>query len=228
MNNPVRVISLGAIMASLLVCAWAISAETATEQKQAEIKLPKAATSGGMALTEALAKRRTIRTLADKPLSQEQVAQLCWAAQGITQEERGLRTAPSAMAQYPITVFVVDEKGLYEYQPKAHALRTVASGNELQKLRGINSNRSLASAPLCLIVAMDVKRMAGRGGEKAERYCLLEVGHVAQNILLQATALGLAGVPMGGVDGGKIAGGMGLSAQHQPVYLLPIGYPKQQ
>ncbi len=227
MNNRIKMSLLGAVMASLLVCAWAISAETATQQKAVEIKLTKPQTAGGMALTEALAKRRTVRTLADKPLTQEQVAQLCWAAQGITQEERGLRTAPSAMAQYPITVFVVDEKGLYEYQPKGHVLQGVASGNQLQKLREINSNRSLASAPLCLIVAMDVKRMAGRGGEKAERYCLLEVGHVAQNVLLQATALGLAGVPMGGVDGGKIAGGMGLSAQHQPVYLLPIGYPKQ-
>jgi nitroreductase len=79
---------------------------------------------------------------------------------------------------------------------------------------------------VCLILAIDIEHMKRRCGDKAEQYSLLEAGHVAQNVLLQATALGLASVPVGGLDEKKVAAALKLPAGTRPVYLLPVGYPK--
>ncbi len=190
------------------------------------IKLPNPSTGGGMPLAEALAKRRTCRAFADRPLSIEQVSQLCWAAQGITQTQKGLRTAPSAGALYPLTVYVLDRKGVFEYEPKPHVLRRLASEDVRRKPEnGPLSQASVRSAPVCLVVVMDVSRLTPRFKGHEERYSLLEAGHVAQNILLQATALGLAGTPVGGADESKVRVGMNLPDRLRPVYLLPVGYP---
>lgn len=217
-----------ALVAGAVLAAGGLTAEVGDDKAVAggeAMALPAAQTSGGMALTEALAKRRTIRTLESRPLSAEQVAQLCWAAQGITQSEQGFRTAPSALHLYPLTAFVVDARGAYEYQPKAHALRRLeeVTPEQFKKAAG---QEAVTAAPVCLVLAIDVEHMKPRCGDKAEQYSLLEAGHVAQNVLLQATALGLGAVPVGGLDEKKVAEAMKLPARLRPVYLLPVGYPK--
>ena len=114
MSAPLRsaVILFAAILG---LASWRVlSAEGPTSTAPADIQLPSPAQAGGMSLTEALAKRRTVRAFSPQPVSAQQVAQLCWAAQGITEPQRGLRTAPSALAQYPMTVFVVDHTGVLE------------------------------------------------------------------------------------------------------------------
>jgi len=163
---------------------------SASTQSAEVIPLPAPQTSGGMPLTEALAKRRSIRAFESRPLTREQISQLCWAAQGITQAEQGLRTAPSAMHLYPVTVFVVDGQGVYEYQPKPHALLRL-EGVTPEQFRQAAGQGPAGAAPVCLVLAVDIEHMKPRSGDKAEQYSLLEAGHVAQNVLLQATALGL-------------------------------------
>ena len=78
-----------------------------------EIPLPLPETHGGMPVVEALAHRRSHREFAARRPSAAQVAQLCWAAQGITEGEQDLRAAPSAGALFPITIFVIDHSGVY-------------------------------------------------------------------------------------------------------------------
>ncbi len=179
-----------------------------------------------MGLAEVLKRRRSRREFSGKSLSLAQVAQLCWAAQGITDDIQGFRTAPSAGALYPITVFVVDTNGVYEYEPAGHALRQAAAGDLRGKLQAAALDQPcVGEAPLCLVIAVDVARTASKYGSRAERYCLLEAGHVAQNVLLQATALGLAGVPVGAFDHRRVASTLALPPNLRPVYLLPLGYP---
>ena len=103
----------------------------------------------------------------------------------------------------------------------------MVEGDMLQKLSAAAKQPSWGSAAVCFIVAMDVDRLKPRARDRAERYSLLEGGHIAQNVLLQATALGLAGVPVGGLDETQTVEAMSLPKQLRPVYLLPIGYPKQ-
>lgn len=188
------------------------------------VQLPAPQTRGGMSLTEALATRRSQRSFDGKPLSREQVSQLCWAGQGIT-DEQGFRTAPSAMKLYAIRVFVIDEKGAWEYLPQLHALKSLAVNGALAGFRNAISSR-LHSAPVYMVLTIEPGRLRERAGEKAERFSLLEAGHVAQNILLQATALGLASVPAGGLDEAKVAEVLELSDTLKPVYVLPVGHPE--
>lgn len=191
--------------------------------------LPAPKTRGGMALNEALVRRRSVREFADKPLSPGQVGQLCWAAQGITEPSRGLRTAPSAMAVYAVRLFVADNRGLHEYLPKGHLLRTLAEGDVASRARALCLNGPRAgSPPVVMVVCTDLSAMKARAGDRAERFALLEAGHATQNLLLQATALGLASVPVGGVDEARTADALGLPAGLGAAYLVPIGYATQK
>jgi SagB-type dehydrogenase family enzyme len=199
------------------------------EVVQEAVSLPPPWTEDNLSVTKALARRRSQRSFADTSLSQTQIGQLCWAAQGITDAQEGKRTAPSAGALYPLTVLVMDQTGVYCYEPQTHALRQVDAGD----LRGALQAAALdqpcvGAAPLCLVITMDVARTASRYGSRAERYCFLEAGHVAQNVLLEATALGLAGVPVGAFDDHKVATLLHLSNNLRPVYLLHLGYPAGQ
>lgn len=228
MNMHKRIVLVGfVIIVGLIGFTWAGSVDTSPAVQQAEIRLPKPETGRGMSLAEALNKRRSVRSFSDQSLSTEEISQLCWAAQGITQQERGLRTAPSALALFPVRIFVVERTGLSEYQPRSHSLRRLVKGNGLETLRAVAKQGPVASAPFCMILTIDVQRMVPRCGDRAERYSLLESGHIAQNVLLQATALGLASVPVGGVDEAKISMTMKLPAGLRPVYLLPIGHAKR-
>lgn len=201
---------------------------SATQQKAEsaeEVKLPKPAVSGGMSLTEALAGRRSQRSFESKPLTAEQISQLCWAAQGVTDEATGKRTAPSALKLFAVQVFVVDDTGAYEYMPASHALRKLDVADAHAKLRAV-LQPTITSAPVHVVLTMEPEHLKPRCRDRAERYSLLEVGHVAQNILLQATALGLAGVPAGGIDEEKTAQALSLQKGLRPVYVIPVGYGK--
>ena len=189
-------------------------------------RLPPPGTAGGMAVAEALARRRSVRVFADRPLSPAQVAQLCWAAQGVTDERHGYRTAPSAGALFPAAVLLVDSAGVHQYEPQQHALRRTVAGDLRQGLQAAALDQpSVGAAPVCMVIAMDEAASASKYGSRAERYCLLEAGHVAQNVLLQATAMGLGGVPVGAFEDRRVSTLLHLPPNLRPVYLLPLGYP---
>ncbi len=82
-----------------------------------EVTLPAPETQGGMSLNEALSRRRSVRGFDAKALDQQQLGQLLWAAQGITDPATGHRAAPSAMAIYPLTVYVCTADGVFAYDP---------------------------------------------------------------------------------------------------------------
>ena len=71
------------------------------------------------------------------------------------------------------------------------------------------------------------RRIALKYGEvRAERYAHMEAGHAVQNLLLQATALGLGGVPMGAFDDAEVARTLDLPPGESPLYLIPVGEPR--
>lgn len=216
-------------LAAVAGAAVLVGAGAAGGGRQGVTPLPKPAVSGGMTLTEALAKRRSVRSYADEPLTPAQVGQLCWAAQGITEPGKGLRTAPSAMTLYSVHVYVVDHAGIHEYLPKEHALKTLRSDNVVADLRAIPPNPpSLGGAPTVLVLGVDLGPLEARSGARAERYAFIETGHVAQNVLLQAAALGLGSIPVGGFDEAKVVALLKLPEGIRPIYLLPVGRPAAQ
>lgn len=183
---------------------------------------------GGRQLTvsQALSSRRSTREFAPQRMPNDFVGQLCWAAQGVSGSE-GVRTAPSAGALYPIGVFVVDASGVYAYEPDRHVLRQTLEGDLRPRLQAACLDQEcVGAAPLCLAIVIDPAKLAPKYGLRAERYCLLEAGHVAENVLLQAEALALGAVPVGAFNDGELAVLLQLPDDIYPVYVLPVGYPR--
>ncbi|MCK4340324.1 MAG: SagB/ThcOx family dehydrogenase [Phycisphaerae bacterium] len=189
-------------------------------------RLPPLVLKGRMSLEEAIATRRSVREFGDKLLTLEQLSQLCWAGQGITDPRDRFRAAPSAGALYPIELYIVTANGVDHYEPKNHLLERRLVGDVRCSLqRATLDQEAISNAPACVVVAAVVQRTARKYGGRAERYCFIEAGHIAQNILLQATALHLAGVPIGAFEDEKVATVLKLPKDHRVIYLLPIGHP---
>jgi len=86
---------------------------------------------------------------------------------------------------------------------------------------------ALRDAPAVFLIAAVYERTATKYGERAERYVHLEAGHAAQNLLLQAVALGLGGVPIGAFNDDQLQSALSLPPDHAPLYLVPVGYPAE-
>lgn len=196
----------------------------------AAVRLPAPRLTGTMSVEEAIAKRRTVRTFSAAPLTLAELSQLLWAAQGITDPDGQHRAAPSAGALYPLEVFAIVgnvgglSAGVYRYAPRGHELQSVRSGDLRSELAEAAHRQSwVAKAPLVLVIAAVAERTSVKYGERATRYVPMEVGHAAENVCLQALALGLGAGLVGAFEDGTVARVTGLSPKEKPLYLVPVG-----
>ena len=227
MTNRARLASVAVAVALAVLLAAGICICAEGEAKVSPLPAP--SKEGKMSLEQALAGRRSIRSFKAEALTREQISQLCWAAQGISDPKRGLRTSPSAGALYPLELYVVTGEGVEHYVPKGHALEKHREGDLRGKLQGAALGQScVGKAPATFVIAAVVSRTQRKYGQRAERYVWMEVGHAAQNILLQATALGLGAVPVGAFRDEEVAKALSLPADHAPQYLIPVGVPEKR
>lgn len=192
-------------------------------QDNSVINLPSPLQKGKLSLEECLRKRESIRDFSFEPLKNHDLSQLLWAVQGITRNW-GARTTPSAGALYPLELYVVMKEGVFHYSPEAHSL----VGNILQDVRKSLAEAALGQdcirkAPAVFVIAAVYERTSQKYGNRAERYVKMEAGHAAQNILLQAVSLDLAAVPVGAFQDGQVKRIVNLPADHEPLYLIPVG-----
>lgn len=188
--------------------------------------LPEPNTTGSVFLEQTLEKRRSIRSFKTDKLSIDQISQLLWAAQGITAPMSGFRTAPSAGATYPLELYVVTGDWVGLYQPRGHKLNILSNKDQRTKLAAASFGQMFISkAPLSIVIASVPARTEGRYGKKAKRYINMEVGHAAQNIHLQAVALGLGSVPVGAFSELAVKKILNLPENQIPLYIIPVGYP---
>ena len=190
--------------------------------------LPEPVTSGEKSLEALLLQRRSVREYREAALDLSAIGQLLWAAQGITNPQ-GFRTAPSAGALYPLELYVVVGKvdglspGLYHYHPDTHRLQQTEDGD----LRHILARAALAqpwvkTAAAVVVVTAVYGRTTRKYGERGIRYVHMEVGHAAQNLFLQAEALGLAAVVVGAFEDDAVATALKLPTDVQPLMLIPV------
>lgn len=213
-------------LALLIGVTWVSMANGSGERKAKQ--LPPRDLVGRITLEKTIAQRRSVRDFADKALAIEQIGQLCWAGQGITDKASGFRASPSAGALYPIELYIVTAEAVDRYRPKDHSLERQFTGDVRPALhRAGLGQEPIGDAPVCVVITAVVERTARKYGERAERYCFLEAGHVAQNILLQATALDLGGVPIGAFDEEQVGQVLRLPKGQRVLYLLPIGHPSR-
>ena len=187
--------------------------------------------SSVMSLEEAMETRRSVRRFGSAPLSLEQVGQLLWSCQGVTSEDGG-RTAPSAGALYPLGLWLVASRvtalsqGIYGYHPDSGRLSVHQAGDFSRALAAAALDQEwVAAAPAVLAITAVISRTAVKYGSRAERYVLMEVGHAAQNVYLQAQSLGLGTVIVGAFDDADVAEVLSLPDDHAPMALLPVGSP---
>ena len=179
-----------------------------------------------MALEAALAARQTIRDFQPHALTPDEVGQLLWAAQGVTHGE-GKRTAPSASNLKSLETYVISAEGVSRYLPDEHALQPLHDGDIRARLQDATGGQSfVGTAPLVVAFSIVPGRISGRhGDERAVRYADFEAGHAGQNVLLQAVALDLGGVPIGSFDDTAVCQLLELPEGEKPRYLFALGRP---
>ena len=198
------------------------------------IKLPSPGQMGDMPLEEAIARRRSIRDFIPQPISQLQLSQILWAAQGVTDSQGRYRVVPSAGATYPLEVFAVCgrnsvediDAGVYHYNIASHSLSLGCEGDvRLALARAALDEEGIYEAPVDIVICALYERTLGRYGSRGERYVHMEVGHTGQNIYLQATALGLATFAIGAFDDELVREVLRLDKRYKPLYIMPVGWP---
>lgn len=210
--------------------------------RQIVIKLPPPQLSGSVSVEETILRRRSVRRYRTDALALSQLSQILWSAQGIT-GGRAFRAAPSAGATYPLEIFVfVAEQGvivngaernpdalkagIYHYEAASHSLSMHKPGDLRPDLaRAALDQGFITEAPVAIAICAIYRRTSSRYGERGARYVHMEVGHVGENIHLQAVALGLATVEVGAFSDEAVRGILGVKEQTEPLYIMPLGKP---
>lgn len=198
----------------------------------ATLVLPAPRLSSPMSIEEALRARRSVRQWREDALPLADVAQVLWAAQGVTDSDGG-RAAPSAGALYPLELHVLAGRvdglapGHWRYVPRTHSLVSVADGDRRAQLaEACRGQDWVALAPVVLVTCGVEARTSARYGARARRYVEIEAGCVAQDVALQSVALGLGTVVVGAFDDAALARVLSLPAGEAPLLVMPVGRPR--
>jgi SagB-type dehydrogenase family enzyme len=198
------------------------------------MKLPQPKLEGSITVERAIRQRRTIRVYSSQILDLDQLSQLLWSAQGLTGVRRFKRAAPSAGALYPMDVYAVVgqnsvvqlDAGVYHYEPRAHGLSLITQQDLRDRVaRAAISQMWMSRAPINLVITAEYKRVTGKYGKRGIRYAQIEAGHIGQNLFLQAEALGLRAGIVGAFRDKDLIEIMKLPRSHEPLLIMPVGYP---
>lgn len=191
------------------------------------IKLPEPKITGKISVEEAIFRRRSERSFQPQELTLDQVSQLLWAAQGITEKSWGFRAAPSAGALYPLYLYILKKDGVFQYIPDGHKLVQISEEDKRPSLVRASLGQSyIGEAPLVIVVAGNFRITEAKYGQRSYRYVNMEVGHVAENIHLQAVAMGMVSLPIGAFWDDVVAKTLELPETQDPYYIIPVGYFK--
>ncbi|MEN4006161.1 MAG: SagB/ThcOx family dehydrogenase [Methanobacteriaceae archaeon] len=197
------------------------------------VELPNPA-MGTMLVEEAIQNRRSIRSYTDEPLSLEDISQLLWAIQGITDPDRGFRAVPSAGRTYPLEVYLVVgtdgvknlSEGVYHYDPLKHRLGKFLEGDVRSSLADAAHGQPwVAEAPVNIVITAVYNRTTDKYGDLGVRFVHMEAGHAGQNLFLQAVARGLGTVSVGSFYDEQVEKLLQLPADEKTLYIFPVGHP---
>jgi SagB-type dehydrogenase family enzyme len=210
-------------MQRLMLAGVLIVMSSVEQMPHDAVKLPAPRTTGTLSLNDALATRRSVREFTSAALTWDEIGQLLWAAQGVT-HDGGKRTAPSAGATYPLELYVATADGVFHYRPNRHEVTQVGRRDVRRDVRRAAAGQDAIDAPVLFIFAAVPARTAARYGDRAMRYVHIEVGHAAQNLLLEAAALGLGAVPVGAFHDTELQRTLGFPSNQIGLYIVPVGH----
>ena len=180
-----------------------------------------------------LQQRRSLRQYQDRPLSLEELTALVWATQGVTLASHNylFRTAPSAGALYPVETYVAVLRvtgvapGIWHLHIPDFALELVAPGDFRQPLVAACLGQNFLGAGAVVFIWTGIlNRAMVKYRERAIRYLFLDAGHICQNLMLAATALGLGCCPVGAFFDGEVEQLVQVDGQEEvALYLAAVG-----
>ena len=233
-----------ALLATVVMAASENNSTTKADAPKA-IKLPEPRTDGGMTVEKTLQERRSIRSFGKDGLTLNEISQLLWAAQGVT-DDKGHRTAPSAMARYPLQVYLLAGNvtglptGVYHYSPQGHNLTIMAEGNVDEYYNATSGFEAwIKTAPAIFVITGDIgsanqmpglrpgNRTSGTGNQMPRQgpsqWVYIDAGAAAENLLLEVVSLNLASTYTAGFNANKTEELLGLPMGEVPIGVLPVG-----
>ena len=217
-----------ALLAVVVMAASEINGPSKADTSKA-INLPGPRTDGGISVEKALKERRSIRSFGKDGLTLNEVSQLLWAAQGVT-DDKGHRTAPSAMARYPLQVYLLADNvtglpsGVYHYSSQGHNLTVIAQGKIDEYYNATAGFEAwIKTAPAIFVITGDLSSMNQMPRQDLSRLVYIEAGAAAENLLLEVVSLNLASTYTAGFDANKTEELLGLPAGGVPIGVLPVG-----
>lgn len=192
------------------------------------IMLPKPRTASSLSIEETLLKRRSVREYRAGALTLSEVSQLLWGAYGITSDE-GYRTAPSAGSLFPLRVYLAAvnvqglESGLYKYDSNAHSLELMKKGDYSENIVSATFAQDyISEAAAVLIISADYTGPNEKYGAQGKKFTWMDLGHLGQNVHLQAVSLEIGTVAVAAVRPGEIEKILGIESE-EVLYLMPLG-----
>lgn len=201
-----------------------------------DIPLEPVGTAPTMPLGEAIRSRRSIRAYTDRPLTMSDLAALLHYGAGVVRDDGG-RATPSGGGRYPVRLVACARRvdglgpGLYLHDAAKTALRPLRTGEGIAESVASYSLYPdvVASAPLIILLIAQMDRSTGKYGERGYRLAIQEAGHVAQNITLVSTALGLGCVPLSGFDEHDVEHALGLNGESETMLSsVVVGHPAKE
>lgn len=176
--------------------------------------------NGGMPLMQALNERVTLREFSDKMLTDQQLSDLLWAANGINRDN-GKRTAPSARNCQEIDIYVLMSTGTYLYLADKHALQLV-DATDIRSQAAMQP--FVAKAPVLLMFVANYDKMTGMDKDAKEFYGATDAGFVSQNVYLYCASEKLATVVLGSIHRDFLEKKLGFKGK--AILGQPVGYSK--
>lgn len=159
-------------------------------------------------LTEALMKRKSIRSYSLNPILISELSNLLYYSSGLlgflnkTHETR--RFYPSAGARYPLEIYplIFNVAGItpggYHYHVKSHSIEMLFNERLTKKVFDYIDQPWIKNSAVIILVTSIFDRTEQKYGIRGYRHILTEYGHIAQNIYLMASALNIGACSIGG------------------------------
>lgn len=231
------IVLAAALSAFFLYFSIPAPSENPSRAVLAVIKLPDPELKSNMSVEESIQNRRSVRVFTNKSLSLKDVSQLLWAAQGITNKQFNLRSAPSSGQTYPLEVYLVVGKngveglseGVYRYDPPNHQLQKILNGDKRSDLaKAANGQAWVKNVPVDIVITGNYQRTMNKYGNNnlSIQFVHLEAGHAGENICLEATARGLGTVSVGSFNDISVKTLLNIPVEENTLYIFPVGFPQ--
>ena len=219
----------------ILYLIWPKSNESQQLVVTGTFKLPEPQITGTMSVEQAMHDRRSVRRYTNESLTLQDVSQLMWAAQGITNETTKFRTVPSGGATYPLEVYILVgngsvnglNEGLYHYNPFNNTLEQILGNDARSDLsQAANGQPWVKEAPVDIIITGNYQKMINKYKDEklSTRFVDMEAGHAGQDIYLEAQARNLVTVALGSFKDDQVHQILHIPSNENTLYIFPVGH----